>query len=189
MQLQLTKKLFGAGAKPEQDDPDELERVIAEFATEREAALNSIKALVPARTQALIDGDDKAINELDIENDRLHRAVERADLVGEQAAARLEKARTRVAAEADRKLRQQTSQKLNSMAAEFVRSAPEFKTALERFRAVAWVSEALGDVIGTVAATDALIRLVAEPDVIVSGLQARAQKVTSGNGPATYEGL
>ena len=189
MQLQVAKRLFGAGAKPQEDDPDELERVIAEFAAEREAALNSIKGLVPARTQALIDGDDQAINELDTENDRLHRSIERCDLISEQATMRLEKARVRVAAEADRKLRQQTSEKLNSMAAEFVRSAPEFMAALERFRAVAWVSEALGDVIGTVAATDALIRLVEEPDVIVSGLQARAAKVVTGAGPATYENL
>ena len=93
MQLQAAKKLFGAGAKPEQDDPDELERVIAEFATERQTALDAIKQLVPLRTQALLDGDDQAIEKLDVENDKLHRTIERCDLIAEQATARLGAAR------------------------------------------------------------------------------------------------
>ena len=180
-------KLFGVD--PDKAGSAELLTALDKLRSERAETVGKIAALTADRTSALLSSDDAAVTTAEAALDQAHRALERCDLLIGEVEPRIEVARLREEAEKDRRTREQTSAKLNKMAAEFVRDAPQFKTALERFRAVACVSEALGDVIGTVAATDALIRLVEEPDVIVSGLQARAEKVLTGTGPATFVGL
>jgi len=91
----FVQKLFGPNADEASDDPNKLEQVLDTVARERAQALDAIRATIPARTQALLDDDAAAIDVHDKESDRLHRIIERADLVAEQLEPRLHAARER----------------------------------------------------------------------------------------------
>ena len=85
-------KLFGGDATPEQDDPDQLEKILAKLAAER-ADANAIKQATPTRCQLLVDGDEAGLTKIEAEIDGFHRQVERADLLREEIEPRLHAAR------------------------------------------------------------------------------------------------
>ena len=182
-------KLFGATAKPEHDSPTELEQALEDFAGQREAALAAIRQLAPLRADALLTANEPEVDRLDALADKQHRIIERSDIALEQLKPRLTQARARVAEEADRQLRRQTSERLNAMAQQFLRDAPQFRATLQQFYKVAAVSEGLGTITNTTGIMTSLLKLLDEPEVIADGLSQRGEKVLTGTGPATYAGL